>query len=299
MMDILPDGSRKYPRSRLLLSSTGRGWSTLSAELRSHPAGLVSSACQRNVEIVVAINGNDDGFVLRAGAARQEQSRSMSGASWLVPTGIGREELLLTAPIPQALHLYVPTQQFNLLAKQHGFSRSPIGSIQYLGGFKDSLIREIGQAVLTEMTTETATGRMLVETSSLMLAAWLTHTYSDGSFLKTSGVKPQRLDQIRLRRVLAFIDQHLEEEITVGTLADLANLSAFHFTRMFTATLGVPPFRYVSRRRLEHAMSLLAEHALPLVEIAHRARFSSQASFNRAFRRATGMTPGAYRRLLR
>ncbi|HVI89651.1 MAG TPA: helix-turn-helix transcriptional regulator, partial [Dongiaceae bacterium] len=66
-----------------------------------------------------------------------------------------------------------------------------------------------------------------------------------------------------------------------------------------TASLGVPPFRYVSRRRLEQAMSLLADDTLPLVEIAHRSRFSSQASFNRAFRRAVGMTPGAYRRLLR
>ena len=298
-MNGLSDGERKYPQSSLLLSSAHRGWSTLSAELRSHPAGLVSSDCQQNVEIVVAISGTEDGFVLRAGAARQEQSRSISGAIWLVPTGIGREELLLTEPIPQALHLYVPTQQFNLLAKQHGFSRSPIGSILYLGGLKDSLIREIGQAVLTEMTAETATGRMLAESSSLMLAAWLTHTYSDGSFLKSKGGKPQRLDQIRLHRVLAYIDQHLEEEITVLVLADLANLSAFHFTRMFTATLGVPPFRYVSRRRLERAMSMLADDALPLVEIAHRARFSSQASFNRAFRRTTGMTPGAYRSLLR
>jgi len=101
----------------------------------------------------------------------------------------------------------------------------------------------------------------------------------------------------KLRRVLDFIDQHLEGEITVAGLADLANLSAFHFTRMFTAAVGVPPYRYVSRRRLENAMAMLAVGKLPLCEIAHRSRFSSQASFNRAFRRATGMTPGEYRRI--
>jgi AraC family transcriptional regulator len=58
----------------------------------------------------------------------------------------------------------------------------------------------------------------------------------------------------------------------------------------------MPPFRYVSRRRLEAAMALLAAGRLPLAEIAFRSGFSSQASFTRAFRRATQMTPGEYRR---
>jgi AraC family transcriptional regulator len=251
------------------------------------------------VEIVVAINGGDDGFVVRTGSARQEQTRSMSGTVWLVPTDIGREEIMLTAPIPRALHLYLPTQQFNLLAKQYGFSRSPTPSLQYLGGLRDTLIRQIGETLLAELATETATGRMLAEASSLMLAAWLAHRYTNGGFIGAGDEKPRRLDRVRLQRILDYIEQHLEDEITVVALADLANLSAFHFTRMFTATLGVPPFRYVSRRRLEQAMSMLADGTLPLVEIAHRSRFSSQASFNRAFRRAAGMTPGEYRRLLR
>ena len=298
-MNGLSDGQRKYPRSTLLASSADRGWSSISAELRAHPAGVVRSASQRDVEIVVAIDGGDDGFVVRTGSARQEQTRSISGAIWLVPTGIGREEIVLTAPIPQALHLYLPTQQFNLLAKQYGFSRSPARCLQYLGGLQDRLIQQIGATLLSELVRETTTGRMLAESSSLMLAAWLAHRYSDGGFLATGGEKPQQLDKVRLRRVLDYIERHIEEEITVAALADLANLSAFHFTRMFTATLGVPPFRYVSRRRLEQAMAMLADGTLPLVEIAHRSGFAAQASFNRAFRRAVGMTPGEYRRLLR
>jgi AraC family transcriptional regulator len=131
-----------------------------------------------------------------------------------------------------------------------------------------------------------------------MLAAKLTHSYSDGNFLRPSASKAPRIDSGRLRRVVDYVDQHIEQEITVADLAGVANLSVFHFTRMFTAAVGLPPFRYVSRRRLEHAMALLATGRLPLSEIAHRSRFSSQANFNRAFRRATGMTPGEYRRLL-
>jgi AraC family transcriptional regulator len=298
-MDVLPDGQRKYPRSTLLASSADRGWSTIAAELRAHPAGSVRSTSQPNVEIVVAIGGDDAGFVVRTGSARREPRRAGPGAIWLVPSDIGQEEIALTAPMPRALHLYLPPWQFNLLAKQYGFSRSPACSLQYLGGLKDTLIQQIGEALLAELTAETTTGRMLAETSSLMLAAWLAHRYTDGGFVKAGNERPQRLDKIRLRRVLDYIEQHLEEEITVSALAERANLSAFHFIRMFTATLGVPPFRYVSRCRLERAMSMLADATLPLVEIAHRSGFASQAGFNRAFRRALGMTPGEYRRLLR
>jgi AraC family transcriptional regulator len=51
--------------------------------------------------------------------------------------------------------------------------------------------------------------------------------------------------------------------------------------------------------RLENAMAEIAAGRLPLAEVALNARFSSQASFTRAFRRATGMTPAEYRRRLR
>ncbi len=298
-MRLQPDGQRKYPKSELLASSADRGWSTISAELRAHPAGRIASVVQRNVEIIIAICGASQGSVVRTAAGRQQQAPSASGMIWLAPIGVGEEEITITAPIPQALHLYLPEQQFNVLAKQFEFARSPVHCIQYLGGLKDELIRQIGLAVLSEMSEETATGRMLVETSSLMLAARLASKYADASFLKPGVVNPHRLDNTRLRRVLDYIDQHLEQEISVAGLAGQANLSAFHFARMFTAAVGVAPYRYVSRRRLEHAMAMLADDKLPLHEIAHRSRFSSQAGFNRAFRRAAGMTPGEYRRLLR
>ena len=60
--------------------------------------------------------------------------------------------------------------------------------------------------------------------------------------------------------------------------------------------MGISPHRYISRMRLENAMAELAAGKLPLAEIALNAQFSSQASFTRAFHRATGMTPKEYQR---
>jgi AraC family transcriptional regulator len=102
-----------------------------------------------------------------------------------------------------------------------------------------------------------------------------------------------------LRRVLAYVEEHLAEEIAVADLANVACLSIFHFTRAFAAATGVPPHRYVSQRRLENAKAMIAMGRASLDEIALDSRFSSQSSFTRAFRRAIGKTPAEYRRTLR
>jgi AraC family transcriptional regulator len=60
--------------------------------------------------------------------------------------------------------------------------------------------------------------------------------------------------------------------------------------------MGISPHRYIGRIRMETAMAQLAAGKLPLAEIALNAHFSSQASFTRAFHRATGVTPREYRR---
>src|SRR5262245_54328185 len=105
----------------------------------------------------------------------------------------------------------------------------------------------------------------------------------------------KRLDQRRLQAVLNFIEAHLCSTITVRGLASLVNLSEFHFSRDFKAATGSSPYRYVSLRRLRRAQELLCAGERPLMEIAVACGFVSQASFTRAFSRATGLAPGQYR----
>ena len=199
----------------------------------------------------------------------------------------------------QALHLYVPTGVFTGLMDDYNLPAVPGRSIRYSCGVQDELINQIGLSVLSEMMCPTAAGRMLVETSSLMLAARLAHAHAETELIRLPILTPHRLDVVRLRRVLAYIEEHLAEDITVADLANVACLSIFHFTRAFAAATGVPPHRYVSRRRLETARAMIATGRASLSEIALECRFSSQSSFTRAFRRATGVTPAEYRQTLR
>jgi AraC family transcriptional regulator len=298
-MDFRSHGPRKYPKSGLLLSSSGRGWASISAELRSHPKGVISPIVPQQVEINIAVNGREDSTVTRRGDGTLQKTRPTTGTVWLVPIGVENDIVDISAPLPEVLHLYLPSRQFETLADDFNLPKSPGRSLQYLADVEDDLIRQIGLSILSELRCETAAGRMLVETSSLLLAARLAQRYSDGWSAHPPPDRRHRLDNVRLRRVLDYIEQNVHKEISVQELADIACLSAFHFTRMFTAAMGTSPARFVSHQRLESAKSMLVGGKLPLSEIALNARFSSQASFNRAFRRVTGMTPGEYQRQAR
>lgn len=289
-------GAKKYPNSTLLRSSAGLGWSGVSAELRSHEVSHTPVIVPTQLELILAVSGNEDGVVRRTGGGVTQQVIPSTGTVWLSPPEVDDNEVTITSLIPEMLHLYLPNPQFARLADEFNLPTTTARFIRYLSGVEDEPIRQIALSILAEMTTESAAGRMFVETASLTLGARLIQKYSDsGSFTPSTRSSP-KLDHSKLRRVVDYISTHLSDEITIEALADVACLSPFHFARIFTSAIGTPPHRYVSRLRMENAMTKIAAGKLPLIQVALDAGFSSQASFTRAFRRATGVTPGEYRR---
>jgi AraC family transcriptional regulator len=99
------------------------------------------------------------------------------------------------------------------------------------------------------------------------------------------------------RRIIAdYIEAHLSEQVSIATLAEIAHLSPFHFSRAFKTSFGVPPHRYHTARRIERAKVLLAEGALSVTEIGLKTGFADTSSFSAAFRKTTGITPRDYQR---
>lgn len=101
------------------------------------------------------------------------------------------------------------------------------------------------------------------------------------------------------RRLADYIESHLEQPLELGSLAELAALSEYHFARMFRVSFGLPPHRYVLERRLARARDLLAYSAQSLQEVSLACGFASPSHFNRRFREAHGATPGQYRAALK
>ncbi|WP_028536893.1 helix-turn-helix domain-containing protein [Paludibacterium yongneupense] len=99
------------------------------------------------------------------------------------------------------------------------------------------------------------------------------------------------------RRLTDWLDAHLDQPLTLGSMAREAHLSEFHFARMFRRSFGVPPQVWLHTRRIARARQLLEAGALPLTSVALACGFASASHFSNRFRQATGVSPSRYRTL--
>jgi AraC-like DNA-binding protein len=100
----------------------------------------------------------------------------------------------------------------------------------------------------------------------------------------------------RLKRAVAFIDAHLEENISLKELAGIVGLSPTYFSSQFKETTGYRPRDYILQRKILSAKEQLLDLRLQIIEIAISVGFQSHAHFSTAFRRIVGMTPTRWRR---
>lgn len=100
----------------------------------------------------------------------------------------------------------------------------------------------------------------------------------------------------RLKLAVQYMNRHLTEKVTLNKLADAANLSPFHFHRLFTEAYGVTPLQQVTHLRLKRASRLLKTTRKKISEIGRLCGFENESSFIRLFRRELRMTPLAYRK---
>jgi AraC family transcriptional regulator len=288
--------AKQVPLYETLHSSAGLGWSTLLAELGSYHRSEGSDPVAPKAKIAIVLGGSSKGEAAHKMGGSWHSAQLAPGTIWLKPNGGKYEEYYIDSSKVQVLDLYLPQALFAQLGADYNLPAMADRFVRYEGGIRDEVINQVGLSLMLEMMRPTSAGRMLAETSSLMLAARLVQAHLDVGLARAPAPSLHPLDDRRLRRVLDYIEQHLTKDIAVADLAGVACLSVFYFTRAFSAATGMPPHRYVSQRRLEHAKEMIAAGRISIAEIAFTCRFSSQSSFTRAFRRATGMTPAMYRR---
>lgn len=100
----------------------------------------------------------------------------------------------------------------------------------------------------------------------------------------------------QVRRTTEHIAAHLDRRITLEELAALARLSPFHFARGFARTVGMPPYRYQRKLRIERACKLLANSDMRIADVALAVGYESPQALARVFSIAHGMTPSQWRR---
>jgi transcriptional regulator, araC-type len=99
----------------------------------------------------------------------------------------------------------------------------------------------------------------------------------------------------RINKVVAYINDHLDESLDLKTLAEVAALSEFHFHRVFKALKGESIGAHISRLRIEAAARLLRYSALSIEDIAFNIGYEAPAALSKAFKNQYGITPTQYR----
>jgi AraC family transcriptional regulator len=288
-------GNEKYKDAGLIATSANRSWSLLSAEVRSHHAGEIAAFTPQNAFITQTIRNTRSNVSIRSsGGVRQEVAAVIPGTIWLCPAGICEEATRLIDDFPEVLHVYLPPHSF-LRHVTEGSLNFGARDLRYQAQVTNPAVVTATQNIRRELYQESCSGGLKMDALAVELIGTLAQDHAEVSCSRSVALATGILDRRRLDRVLEYIEVHLDADIRVGDLAEVACFSLFHFVRAFHLAIGRAPHAYLSERRLDRAKQLLAYSNSSLVDISLTCRFSGQASFTKAFTRATGISPGRYR----
>jgi AraC family transcriptional regulator len=162
-------------------------------------------------------------------------------------------------------------------------------------GFQDPLLAQIGLSLQQELQipASASMGKLYAETAAQMLSAHLLRHYTTSNVFIPE--YSRKLSSHQIQRLTSFILDHLNQNLSLETLAQQIGFSPYHFARLFRQTTGESPHQFVLRQRLEVAQRLLKETDLPLTQVALGVGIPNQSHFTQAFKRHLGMTPLIYR----
>jgi len=157
---------------------------------------------------------------------------------------------------------------------------------------QDELIRGIFLTLKDELESHKIAGSLLIDSLKTTLAIHLLRKYCT--------TKPQLssysdgLSRLRFKQVTEYINEYLDRELKIVDLAAIAQMSPYHFIRLFSKTTGKTPHQYILQQRIKKAQYLLHHSQLGISEIAASVGFCDQSHFTKYFKRSTGFTPKQY-----
>ena len=156
---------------------------------------------------------------------------------------------------------------------------------------RDPRLEHLGWALKAELETGRPEERLYVESLGTAMAAHMLRQYG-----LVAAPPRQGLSKWQRRRVVEFIDTHLDADLSLVQLAAIAGIGTTHFKALFKQSLGVPVHQYVIRRRVEHARQLLLCGDRTIAEVALDCGFAHQSHLARWMQQLLGMTPAALQR---
>ena len=263
----------------------------LALEFRSDPVGVLEVPGLPNVLVAVHV-GHSAKISCRRGGVNYTGSAA-HGDIDIVPAGTpARWEM--HDQHDRTLLLGLPCSLLNTVAEQHGLDSRRL-ELRNRFQIRDTQLEYIAWALKAEMESNFPSGRLYTESLSVSVASRLVSVYS--SIPQRPTRQKGGLDGRRLKHTLAYIENHLSEDLSLSRIASAAGISASHFKVKFRQSTGIPVHQYVIQRRLDRAKSLLMEGKLSIAQIAVESGFSHQSHLARHLRRVSGLSPRVMQRL--
>lgn len=180
--------------------------------------------------------------------------------------------------------LRLPATLLRLVAEDMGLDPDRAG-VEERHHFRDAQIEHIAWALEAECRAGSPNGRLYSESLGMALAVHLLARYPARAEPRKGLSKPQ------LRRVTDYVEEHLDQNLSLARLAGVAEVSTSHFKTLFKRSMGVPVHEYVIQRRVARARDLLARGELSTSQVALEVGFSHQSHMARWMRRVLGVTP--------
>jgi AraC family transcriptional regulator len=252
-------------------------------DVRTNPQQMLVALCLR--QSVATLCANEaaffDGVIDR-------------GAALVVPAGIQVGGTFQTPA--DFLHVCVPA---NWLAEWLENGDVPgVTAIEPAGALyvRDSVVTKLTATLLRAVHGRTSTSSMYADGITLSILARVLEIIAARTHVRpvrASSVSP--LEAWRVKLAVEFIDQRIDQSLTLAELGAAVGLSPMHFAARFRAATGVSPHTFVLRRRIEHAQTLLATTTSTVADIAFSVGFRTQAHFTTVFRRHVDDTPHRWR----
>jgi len=259
--------------------------------LRTDSAGFVESPAFQNTIISIQVGRSVQISCRRGGYSHR--GLAVRGDIDVIPSGvpgiweIGGKET--------SFCLGIPAKILNAVAEDLQLDPSKI-EIRNRFQIRDWQIENIGLVLKAEMECGYPSGQLFIDGLALAIAARLVHHHSSVS--PNPKEHSGHLPGLKLKQVLSYIEENLDQNISLQDLAAVTGFSASHFKTLFRKSVGLPVHQYLIRRRVEIAKNLLADETLSISQIAFQTGFAHQSHLAYHMRRLLGVSPKSAREII-
>ncbi len=180
------------------------------------------------------------------------------------------------------------------LVEQVAYESINAEHVEFAPQFKivDPLIQHLAYALKSELESGCSSGRLYGESAAAMLAV---HLLKINSPLRQPVQEYScGLPRHKLVQVIEYIDAYLAQNMGLSELAQVVDMSQYHFARLFKQSAGITPHQYVIRQRVERAKQLLRQRELSIADVALQCGFANQGHLSYHFKRLLNATPKVF-----